>query len=183
MAESGIDLGRRALFRGRVRQIPGAIRPPWSRLDLFTSLCTRCNACIGACPEGILRAGDGGFPEVDFSVGECVFCGACAKACPEPVFLGPESHFGEDTVPWDLVAVVNDSCLAARQVFCRSCGESCPRSAIQFSLSPGGRAHAQVDASSCNGCGACVSTCPAGSIHVQPREPRAVQTKDCAHAP
>nr|WP_211112651.1 ferredoxin-type protein NapF [Azospirillum sp. SYSU D00513] len=160
-------------MRGKARTAPDAIRPPWSRADLFTSLCTRCGSCAGACPETILRPGDGGFPEVDFSRGECSFCGACAEACPEPVFAitaegtrdGSAASYSR---PWSHVAAVADTCLSAQRVFCRSCGEACPESAIRFALARGGVAQALVDASSCTGCGACVSACPSNSITMKP---------------
>ena len=99
-APGAVDQTRRALLRGR----PGAkartpLRPPWSVLA-FEDACTRCRACIEACPESILVVGDGGFPEVDFrqGSGECTFCAACADLCPEPAF-GPT-----DEAPWHQVA-------------------------------------------------------------------------------
>jgi ferredoxin-type protein NapF len=158
MTDDTVDIGRRGLLRGRTRALPSAIRPPWSRLDRFTSLCTRCGACADACPEGILRAGDGGFPEVDFRLGECSFCGACADACPAPVFDRAAAR------PWDLMATIGAACLSARGVVCRSCQDACQHSAIRFTPSPGGVAHARVETHSCTGCGACVSICPVGAI-------------------
>ncbi|WP_209781083.1 ferredoxin-type protein NapF [Azospirillum agricola] len=156
------DLGRRGFLTGR-RHPPRPIRPPWSMSEFFTSLCSRCDACVDACPEAILRPGDGGFPEADFSLGECSFCGACAEACPEPIF-------DRAARPWALAVGVTDRCLAARRVVCRSCQDACPESAIRFAPAPGGAAHARIDGDACTGCGACVASCPAGAVtlHAQP---------------
>ncbi len=154
------DDSRRRLLRGRVRAAPPALRPPWSLADRFTDLCTRCGACVGACPESILRVGDGGFPEVDFRRGECSFCAACADACPEPLF-DRSAHR-----PWTLVAAIGPSCLTARRVVCRSCGDACPESAIRFALEPNGVARPALDTSACTGCGACLSACPVGAVTI-----------------
>jgi ferredoxin-type protein NapF len=161
MTHDTVDIRRRWFLRGRTRASPPTIRPPWSRLERFTSLCTRCGACQGACPEGILRPGDGGFPEVDFGLGECSFCGACADACPAPVFDRAAAR------PWDIAAAVGSTCLSAQGIVCRSCQDACPHSAIRFTLAPGGVAHARVEAQSCTGCGACLSICPVGAVTMQ----------------
>ncbi|WP_448208085.1 ferredoxin-type protein NapF [Azospirillum sp. sgz302134] len=158
-----IDAGRRRFLRGRLRAAPDAVRPPWSRIAHFTALCTRCGACARACPEGILRPGDGGFPEIDFSRGECSFCGACADACPAPVFDRSAAR------PWALTAALGPSCLAVQRVVCRSCRDACPESAIRFTLMPGGAAQGAVDAQACTGCGACVSACPVDAVSIHPR--------------
>ena len=160
MTDDTVDLRRRGFLRGRMRAAPTALRPPWSRPDAFTSLCTRCGACARACPEGILRAGDGGFPEIDFSQRECTFCAACADACPEPVF---ERTAGR---PWAHAAAIGPS---AQGITCRSCQDACPESAIRFTLALGGVARATVDAVACTGCGACVSACPINAVTIQPQ--------------
>lgn len=163
MADQTVDLRRRGFLRGRTRAAPPALRPPWSLADRFIALCTRCGACAKACPEGILRAGDGGFPEIDFALGECSFCGACADACPEPVFDRSAPR------PWTLTATIGPSCLTASRIVCRSCQDACPEAAIRFALAPGGVARPAVEAAACTGCGACVSTCPASAVTVGPR--------------
>jgi ferredoxin-type protein NapF len=150
---------RRGLLTGRVRaEVP--LRPPWSvPEEAFTAACSRCGACIEACPEAILVAGSGGFPEVDFRRGECTFCQACARACPEPLFL-------LDAPPWRLTAVVTDGCLARQRILCQLCRESCEVQAIRFPLASGRTPEPLVDADACTGCGACVGACPVGAIAV-----------------
>ncbi|WP_076721297.1 ferredoxin-type protein NapF [Motiliproteus sp. MSK22-1] len=157
----GIDVQRRALFRGKV-VASNAIRMPWLKgTEDFTELCTRCNQCVTACPTGIIKNGDGGYPEVDFSVGECTLCSACAEACDESLFDLTQLS------PWDLKAGVSENCLNQQSVYCRSCAESCEPEAIQFSFNSTLFVSPAVNLSDCTGCGACVSVCPAKAIDVK----------------
>jgi len=48
-------------------------------LSFFQERCTRCGACVDACPEGALRLTPAG-PRRDDS--RCTLCGRCASACP-----------------------------------------------------------------------------------------------------
>ncbi|WP_435538946.1 ferredoxin-type protein NapF [Azospirillum sp. ST 5-10] len=157
-----IDPGRRALLRGRPRAAPPPLRPPWAAETAVQERCTRCGACAAACPEGILAAGDGGFPTVDFRHGECTFCAACADACPAGVF-GDRA-----AAPWALAATVGPGCLAGHGVVCQSCREICEPGAIAFPRS-GRPGRPVLDTDACTGCGACVAPCPAGAITVAPR--------------
>mgnify|MGYP000853058696 CR=1 FL=1 len=50
-------------------------------------------------------------------------------------------------------------------VVCRSCGDACPERAIGFRQRPGAPEYPYVTAA-CNGCGACVSSCPVSAINV-----------------
>lgn len=153
---------RRGFLRGR-RAAAEPVRPPWARRAAFTDLCTRCSACVSACPEKLIVPGDGGFPVVDFRRGECSFCGACASACPQPLF-------DRAAVPWTVTVAIAPACLSLQRVVCRSCGEVCPAGAIRFALAPGGAAEPRVEASACTGCGACVAVCPAGAVSITPAE-------------
>jgi len=53
------------------------------------------------------------------------------------------------------------TCLVGQGVLCRVCGEQCAAAAIVFHA---GGARPQVDTHRCNGCGACVRSCPARSV-------------------
>lgn len=162
MAASALENpSRRALFRGRSTG-PSPLRPPWALAeDEFISRCTRCDACIDACPESILSRGDGGFPTVDFTRGECTFCQACADACvPHALSSGLRA-------PWAIRANVDDSCLALRGVHCQTCRDACPHDAIRFPMRSG-VPRPLVEAAACTGCGACVAPCPVAAISVKP---------------
>ncbi len=163
MLRREFDPARRAFLRGR--PLP-ARRPavlPWLDAGVdFHETCTRCRACLEACPEDIIVADAEGFPGIDFRRGACSFCGACAAACPEPLFDRAAAE------AWDLKAAIGPDCLARRQVVCQSCKEVCGEGAIHFSLAPGRVPLPGLDAARCTGCGACVAVCPAGAITVAP---------------
>lgn len=154
-------MSRRGWLRGRGRTAAPAQRPPWALAEAdFLDRCTRCDACIGACPTGVLARADGGFPAVDFSRGECTFCGDCVRTC----YPGALSRPAAETPPWALTARIGDACLAQRGVECRVCGEACGEGAIRFRPRLGGVALAELDVERCTGCGACFAPCPVRAI-------------------
>ena len=60
-------VARRALF-DRFRGGPVSLRPPWVIGEAsFSERCDGCGDCIGACPSGLLIAGRGRLPVVDFA--------------------------------------------------------------------------------------------------------------------
>lgn len=152
------NLSRRAFFqqasgRGEVR------RPPWTGAD-FTDQCTRCNACIEACPEAILVRGDGGFPEINFDANGCTLCGDCVGACEEPVFDTSRPAF-----PWH--AVIQSHCLALGGIHCQSCQDACDYEAIRFPPRLGSVPRPELDTDACVGCGACLPACPNNAITLE----------------
>lgn len=153
-----VDSSRRALLRGG--RDAGLPFPPWALAD-FTEHCNRCDACLAVCETGILVRGDGGFPRVDFREGECTFCGACAAACEQEAFSDTEQS------PWSLRVARAGTCLAEQGVSCRSCEDVCEPRALRFRLQVGGRASLELAVEHCNGCGACVSACPAHVLRME----------------
>lgn len=154
-------LSRRKLITGQWRRPASALRPPWSIDEAaFIQSCTRCQACIAACETGVLIAGGGDFPEIDFQRAECSFCQRCVSACEAPVFHSP------DTPPWQQLAGFAAHCLAHQGVECRSCQDSCETNAIRFKPRLGGVAQPELIASACSGCGACVANCPVQAVTV-----------------
>lgn len=159
---NGFQSSRRRLLFGRP-SAPDPVRPPWSAADRLTDLCSRCGACAAACPEGLIRPGDGGFPELDFSRGECSFCRACGQACPVPAifdFSAPR--------PWDAAAAIGEACLARHGIHCQTCRDICPETAVRFHLALGRPPQPALDDQVCTGCGACVAACPGQAIAVTP---------------
>ncbi|WP_292019570.1 ferredoxin-type protein NapF [Maritimibacter sp. UBA3975] len=148
-------MSRRALLGGQDdREVM-----PWTDAATIQDNCTGCGACIDACPEGILSAGRGGHPVIDFSTA-CTFCRACAEACPEPVFDL------ERDPPWQAVAVIDSACFEPQGIACRACEDECDVDALRARPMLGGRAEMRVDTDACTGCGGCVSSCPAGAISI-----------------
>ena len=145
-------------FSGKRRHI----RPPWSGSErAFTGNCTRCDACIQACPENIICKDTKGFPRIDFMRGECSFCGECATACQDGVLRQT------DTNPaWDLIANINTECLPLKGVVCGRCAEECETTAINMKLVAGGISVPQLVTDACNGCGACYRVCPTQAIEL-----------------
>lgn len=162
-----MDLARRHFLRGRTTSVPAPLRPPWVVDEAaFTSACTRCGDCLGACPTALLQSGPGNFPVADFSRGHCTFCGDCSRACLSHAIPA------DTTRPaWDLVVTINDTCLTEQNVVCRTCGEICEASAIRFAPRLGGVSRPQLDSARCTGCGECLSPCPTQAIAMGRRLP------------
>jgi ferredoxin-type protein NapF len=158
---------RRALQALRVGVEHGPVmRPPWSLAEEpFLAGCTRCNACIEACPERILRHDAGGRPRVDFELGGCTFCRRCAESCPAGVFVDPVY-----SPAWSARAAVTAACLTRQGVYCSSCRDSCEAAAISFPPARGEVPRPRIDVERCTGCGACVAVCPSAAITVAPSE-------------
>lgn len=162
------SLSRRALLRGQIAGNKPVIRPPWALSEAqFVDSCSRCGDCSRACGENIIRTGDGGFPAIDFQYGECTFCGDCVSACDS----GALSPLARDTSgePWQLSLAVGSNCLAHNRVICRSCVEQCETRAITFPPRIGGIATPHIVADACNGCGACIASCPVAALSLKPQ--------------
>ena len=141
-----------------------AIRPPWAiEESSFVARCSSCLDCVGACPEGIIKAGRGGLPELSFADGECTFCAACAEACPDGAFGPVHGDEGEKLPPWSHVMQASGDCISSKGVFCGICAEHCEPRAISFH-GPGGLGLPVIDHQECTGCGACVGPCPVNAL-------------------
>ena len=154
---------RANLLRGRVGG-KQALRPPWAiEEQQFVDLCSRCDKCIEACPESIIKRGGAGFPEIDFQLGECTFCAECLAVCKDKALIKKS----EDALAWNIKADIDkESCLVtAKKVMCQICGEQCELRAIRFQPALGGLFLPSLDQDICNGCGACIAPCPVKAIN------------------
>lgn len=157
------DNSRRQFLQDRFRGKHVSIYPPWSLPeDDFHIACTTCGDCINHCPEQILVTGSDNYPEVDFGLGECTFCGDCVEHCPTNALLRYVDNTARD--PWNVKAVISNSCLASKRTTCLTCVEICQQEALTFDFGSTGTSRPKLNVDFCNGCGACYAPCPANAI-------------------
>lgn len=149
------------------------LRPPGAIAEhRFLNDCTRCDACLKACPpSAIVHAPDrfrkaAGTPMIDPMRQPCTMCPdtPCVAAC-DPGVLSPDIP-----VKMGTASVSTVSCLAHNGSFCTVCSEHCPvENAIDLDM---GRP--TVNAEACTGCGVCQFVCPApdNAILLLPTEHR-----------
>lgn len=158
-------VSRKQFLRGDFFGKKNPVRPPWSIEEShFTDTCSRCHECIQHCPEGIIVKGAGGFPEVDFSLGECSFCGECVNHCkPKALY-----RLSDDDPAWQVKAFIGNTCIAHQGVFCVSCKEQCEAEAIIMHHGDLSIPYPIIDTDRCTGCGACYQPCPIAAIELHP---------------
>jgi ferredoxin-type protein NapG len=139
-------------------------RPPGALSEIeFLAACTRCGACIDACPpHALVKVGaDGGLaagtPYLDFTVQPCIACEAmpCAAAC----------HTGALTLPpgrWNGYRLMQvqfhpERCLTFRGTACRVCADACPVGEAALVIDDAG--HPVLRREGCVGCGGCAHAC------------------------
>ncbi len=144
------------------------IRPPWALDELeFLLACTRCRACLEACPHSVifglparLGAQVVGTPALDLVHRGCHLCEdlPCVTSC-EPGALRPpacEDVGGSRPLPRLARAAIDTSvCLAHLGPECGACAESCPVEGALCWESEKPR----IDAETCTGCALCREAC------------------------
>ncbi|MDP7006211.1 MAG: hypothetical protein QF718_08395 [Phycisphaerales bacterium] len=142
-------------------------RPPHAVPESeFVVGCTKCDACIQACPpHAIFRTPDGegmmaGLPVIDADTQPCIMCDElpCVPVC-EPGVLTFDAPLAMGTAKIDSIA-----CLAFRGTICTVCVERCQvEDAITIEA---GRPKINPDV--CTACGVCLYVCPApgNAIHL-----------------
>lgn len=142
--------------------------PGASSLPTLLSKCVGCGACIGICPQKVIRPalGDWGIihplvPVMDFDASYCLYdCNHCTRACPTGA-LTPLTVEQKQHTPIGLANVAADRCIG-----CGRCSRACPTHAItmvtDYNHNPRNKHNrvALVDHTMCIGCGHCQNVCP-----------------------
>ena len=143
------------------------LRPPFAVDEPdFLLDCTRCDACIEACPHQVLFRLPGrhgleaaGTPAMDLLVRGCRLCEdwPCVKACDPGVLKLPET---EEDKPLPLpklarVRIDPEVCLPYLGPECGACRDSCPvpGALLWEGIRP------VIDPEACTGCGLCREAC------------------------
>lgn len=150
-----------AKITGRVNWI----RPPFAQPEMeFLLTCTRCSACLEACPHGVIfplanRLGPAvaGSPALDLLNKACHLCTdwPCVKQCEPNALQLPEHPV--DT-PWPKLAkasINEDVCLPYLGPECGACRDHCPVSGAMTWENE----RPTINAAYCTGCAMCREAC------------------------
>lgn len=149
------------------------VRPPGALAeDKFLETCTRCDDCVKACPEWVVRKTGPefgrlleGYPVILPAENPCVFCSdlPCIAACKTGALLQPAA---DALARIGLAVVDNARCYMGQGQPCDYCVVECPVSPKAISLGARGLS-AGVNADLCTGCGECAQICPANAITIE----------------
>ena len=148
----------------RPRRSEKWLRPPFVRDEIeFLLACTRCDACIEACPHGVLFKLPSGFgaqvaggPAMDLLNRGCHLCEdwPCVSACePGALSLPAEPEAAPRLAQ---VSVDPDLCLAHLGPECGACAHACP---VPGALTWENGVRPAIDADHCTGCALCREAC------------------------
>lgn len=138
------------------------VYPPGAGED-FLAACNGCGRCVTICDQAVIEVGLEGKARLNTLEGFCDFCLLCTEVCQ----MGALTPIDPEEARIGVSIIDRERCLAWQWPSCRRCYERCLdlRSAIY--LDDDWRPH--VDASECNGCGACVQACPVSARDGQSR--------------
>lgn len=142
------------------------IRPPFALDELdFLLTCTRCHACIEACPHSVvfplssrLGAQVVGTPAMDLLNRGCHLCDdwPCVAACEPDALKRPEDVQDGSALPRIATATINPAtCLPYTGPECGACASSCrvPGAMVWDHEKP------KIDPEVCTGCAMCRDAC------------------------
>lgn len=135
---------------------------PYATSEL-SEVCLGCKnqVCLTHCPENIITLNPDNLPTLDFSQSGCVFCGECVDACFEK--NGEHKGFKREKELTQVVMKISaTTCLAWNKSICYSCKDVCVKEIKYLGMF-------YPEIVSCNGCGMCLSRCPAKAIKVENR--------------
>ena len=145
------------------------LRPPGALDEVeFLATCTRCDACLDACPHHAIRklSIDAGLaantPFIEPRTQACLLCEdfPCITACDDhallPVLCPEYVEMGR--------ALIKDACMTYENKVCTLCYDACPfpEKAIEI----GSDYHPRV-LEACVGCGLCEYACPVEPVGVK----------------
>ena len=158
---------------GSVTKIKGVVPPGAISLENLKLKCTGCQACISACPNGIIRPAameygiDGMFlPVIGFDHHFCAFdCNICTTVCPNGA-IRPLKLEEKKQVQLGVAKFHIDRCIPnTNGTDCGACDEHCPTKAVSMVPYGDGLRIPEVNPEICLGCGGCEYVCP-----VQPQK-------------
>ncbi len=168
----------------RYRQSFPVLRPPGAiEEEAFLDGCTKCNACVEACPhDAITHAPQrfrraAGTPMIDPIQSPCRMCEdfPCVAACePNVLRMAQPKTMG-------IARIDIYTCLAHTGSFCTVCSEHCPiEGAIEVT-----NGRPRIIEETCTGCGVCHHVCPApaNAILLMPLESRPLPMDLVKHEP
>lgn len=151
------------------------LRPPGALPEAeFLTTCSRCGACVNACPANAIVINErtaNGAPFIDANAAACVVCATleCMNVCPTGALVPvPMADIDMGTARWNATTCLR----TAAGEDCTTCIDVCPIGEMAIRLDGN---HVQVIEDGCVGCGLCQNKCPTSpkSIVVEPVAARA----------
>jgi MauM/NapG family ferredoxin protein len=139
-------------------------RPPGALPEVaFLAACTRCGACVEACPPAALVpvAPDGGLaagtPRLEPAMQPCAVCAdmPCVRACPTDALTLPAAGWTGERL--GEIELVPERCITFQGITCDACAQACPVGEAALAIDEAG--HPVLRREACVGCGACVRAC------------------------
>lgn len=142
---------------------PLPVVPPGSGgNDQHQLRCIACQACVPACPVGIIRP-HRTRPVLDFAHGYCQYnCTECSRSCPAGA-IRPIAEEEKHRTRLSRVRLQLFNCVVlTHDQHCGACAEVCPTHAVTMvEQEEGGPTIPDFDSAYCIGCGGCYHVCPA----------------------